>query len=179
MSEDEHVEEPELLFFENGATWYWLLAGPAAAITMVLIQYKAAVGFRPVVPSIFLVLVTGFLAMQVKAARIHTTVELTRESLREGAETILISEIVKVYPEPENSVRSGRNLEKWQSARALGELTGVPRGRTGIGVKLTNGRTAQAWARKHRELRAALTSLVEGDTAAAGDDGGDAGAGAP
>ena len=31
---------------------------------------------------------------------------------------------------------------KWQSARAIGELTGVPRGRTGIGLKLTGGRTA-------------------------------------
>jgi hypothetical protein len=46
----------------------------------------------------------------------------------------------------------------------LGELTGVPRGRTGIGIKLSNDRSAQAWARKHRELRAALTSVVEGST---------------
>ena len=51
--------------------------------------------------------------------------------------------------------------EKWQSARALGELTGVPRGRTAIGLKLSGGRMAQAWARRHRELRAALTELLE------------------
>jgi hypothetical protein len=111
------------------------------------------------VPLIFLVLVTGFLAIQVKAARIHTSVELTREYLRQGAETIRIAEIVKIYPEAE-----GREAPKWQSARALGELTGVPRGRTGIGVRLTSDRTAQAWARRHRELRAALTSLVEEST---------------
>ena len=37
----------------------------------------------------------------------------------------------------------------------------MPRGRTGIGLKLTGGRTAQAWARHHRDLRAALTPLVE------------------
>jgi hypothetical protein len=36
-----------------------------------------------------------------------------------------------------------------------------PRGRTGIGLRLTNDRTAQAWARKHRQLRAALTNLIE------------------
>jgi hypothetical protein len=80
---------------------------------------------------------------------------LTATYLREGTETILVPEIVKVYPEAE-----GAELPKWQSARALGELTGVPRGRTGIGLKLSNDRSAQAWARKHRELRAALNSLV-------------------
>ena len=37
----------------------------------------------------------------------------------------------------------------------------MPRGRTGIGLKLTEGRTAQAWARRHRHLRAALTPLVQ------------------
>jgi hypothetical protein len=37
----------------------------------------------------------------------------------------------------------------------------VPRRRTGIGLKLTEGRTAQAWARRHRHLRAALTPLVQ------------------
>ena len=61
-----------------------------------------------------------------------------------------------VYPEAE-----GTEAPKWQYARALGELTGVPRGRKGIGLKLTNARTAQAWARKHQQLRAALTNLVD------------------
>ena len=65
-------------------------------------------------------------------------------------------EIVRVYPEA-----TGSETPKWQYARALGELTGVPRGRTGIGLRLTNDRTAQAWARKHRQLRAALTNLIE------------------
>ncbi|STZ89058.1 conserved transmembrane protein [Mycolicibacterium fortuitum] len=37
----------------------------------------------------------------------------------------------------------------------------MPRGRTGIGLKLTGARTAQAWARKHRKLREVLTPLVE------------------
>lgn len=110
---------------------------------------------------IFLVLVSVFVGIQVKAARIHTSVELTEESLRQGTETILVSEIVRVFPEPENSVASGKSLAKWQSARALGELAGVPRGRVGIGIKLTGGRTAQAWARRHRHLRAALTPLVQ------------------
>ena len=37
----------------------------------------------------------------------------------------------------------------------------MPKGRTGIGLKLTNDRTAQAWARKHRQLRSALVNLMD------------------
>ena len=147
---------PEVLFYEPGASWMWLLAGPAAAIAMALIQMSSGYGFQWIVPGIFFVLVTGFLAIQVKAARIHTSVELTPDHLRQGAERISVDDIVRIYPEPE-----GRDAPKWQSARALGELTGVPRGRTGIGLKLTNDRAAQAWARKHQQLRTVLTRLVE------------------
>lgn len=147
----------ESLFHEVGASWYWLLAGPIAAATMLGIEINAGNGPQLLVPACFLVLVSGFLAVQVKAARIHTSVDLTRDKLRQGAETIDVDSIVRIYPEP----APGEEPPKWQSARALGELTGVPRGRTGIGLRLTEGRTAQAWARKHEQLRAALTELLE------------------
>ena len=147
--------EVEVLFSEAGSSWLWLLAGPVAGIAMMTVQITSGYGPKPLVPGIFLVLVSGFLAIQVKAARIHTSVELTAKYLREGTETILIPEILRVYPEAD-----GPDMPKWQAARALGELTGVPRGRTGIGLKLSNDRSAQAWARKHRDLRAALESLV-------------------
>ncbi|MDF2826111.1 MAG: conserved transrane protein [Mycobacterium sp.] len=204
---DNAEQAGEVLFSENGASWYWVLAGPFAAAAMFAIQITSGAGVQWVVPLVFLVLVSGFIAVQIKAARIHTSVELTATSLRQGMETIRVDEIVTVYPAPTNGMRSyyddrvlnraaGRNksnalanramkkagldpagnpdppekpapapepvsAEKWQSARALGELSGVPRGRTGIGLKLTGGRTAQAWARRHAELRAALTPLVE------------------
>lgn len=146
----------QVLFYEQGASWWWLAAGPASAIAMGLIQASAGYGFQWMVPGMFLVLVSGFLAIQVKAARIHTSVELTPETLRQGTERIRTDEIVRIYPEA-----TGAEPPKWQSARALGELTGVPRGRTGIGLKMTNDRTAQAWARKHQKLRETLTQLVE------------------
>lgn len=194
-------ERAEPLFFESGASWCWVLAGPAAALSMLAIQLSSGAGVQWVVPLSFLVLVSGFVALQVKAARIHTSVELTRETLRQGTQTINVDEIVKVYPEPEGGGRrhyDGRLLKKnnavtnralrragvdlsdledepeppapdtdqatvlkWQSSRALGELTGVPRGRTGIGLRLSGGRTAQAWARNQRGLRTALTALLE------------------
>ncbi len=150
------TQMPEVLFSEKGASWLWVLAGPGAGVAMALIQLSAGYGIQWIVPVLFFVLVSGFLAIQVKAARIHTSVELTAEKLRQGTEVTLTDEIVRVYPEA-----SGSETPKWQYARALGELTGVPRGRTGIGVRLTNDRTAQAWARRHHQLRAALTNLVE------------------
>ena len=119
------VVTDEILFHEPGSTWWWLLVGPASAATMIFIQMSSGLGFQPLVPAIFFVLVTGFLAIQVKAARIHTSVELTPTYLREGTETLLIHEILQVYPPA-----SGSEAPKWQSARALGELTGVPRRRT-------------------------------------------------
>jgi len=147
---------PEVLFYEQGASWAWVLAGPGAGIAMALIQMSAGYGVQWLVPGVFFVLVSGFLWIQVKAARIHTSVELTPDYLRQGTERIRTDDIVRVYPEAK-----GPDVPKWQSTRALGELTGVPRSRTGIGLKLTNDRTAQAWARRHQQLRTVLTQLVE------------------
>lgn len=155
------ADDPKPLFYEPGARWSWILAGPFAAGSMILIEMWSGAEIGYLVPAIFLVMVSGFVALQVKAARIHVSVELTKDALRQGAETILVREIVKVYPEAEHHEASGKELARWQSARALGELAGVPRGRIGIGLKLTGGRTAQAWARRHRHLRAALTPLVQ------------------
>lgn len=149
------------LFREVGATWYWLLAGPISAGIMLWIEKSNGNGGQISVPLFFLVILTSFIALQVKAARIHTSVVLTPQTLRQGTETIKVSEIVQVYPEPDHPQTLKKELERWQSARALGELVGVPKGRTGIGLRLTGGRTAQAWARRHRHLRNVLTPLVE------------------
>ncbi len=161
----------EPLLFECGASWLWLLAGPAAALAMVIVQFRAGAGFRLTVPMMFFVIVTAFMALQVKAARIHTSVELTRATLREGTELLSIKEIVSVFPEPREPVRNRGPIsswrvkpseapEPWQRARALGELSGVPRGRTAVGLELTGGRLVQAWARDADALRAELTRLV-------------------
>ncbi|OCB10872.1 DUF3093 domain-containing protein [Mycolicibacterium porcinum] len=150
----------EVLFYEQGASWAWLLLGPFAGVGMAVLQMTGGYGRDLWIPVLFLVLVSVFVAIQIKAARIHTSVELTAATLRQGAETLRVDEIVQIYPEA-----SGSEAPKWQSARALGELSGVPKGRTGIGLKLAGGRTAQAWARKHRKLREALTPLVEERTA--------------
>ena len=168
------------LFSEPGASLGWLLGAPIAAAAMIFVQVSSGAGFNPVVPLGLLVVLTFVFGLQVKAARMHTSVELTREYLRQGVETILLREIVSVYPESPDKPASGPlagvstlsllrgrvaidpdEAKGWQSARSLGELNGVPKGRKGIGLKLTKGRTAQAWARNHEELRRLLTQLVE------------------
>ncbi|EUA22503.1 conserved transmembrane domain protein [Mycobacterium xenopi 3993] len=110
--------EPKRLFYEPGASWYWVLVGPVTAVAMLFIEKSAGYGWNVLVPMVFLVLVSGFLAIQVKAARIHTSVELTEDTLRQGTETIKVAEIVKVYPEAEHAPDSGLPLHRWQSARA-------------------------------------------------------------
>jgi hypothetical protein len=147
---------PQRLFYEPGGSWLWLLLGPFAGIGMGLLQMTGGYGHDLWIPMVFLLLVSGFVAVQIKAARIHTSVELTTDILRQGTETVELNDVVKIYPEA-----SGAEQSNWQSARALGELTGVPRGRTGIGLKLDGGRTVQAWARKHRQLREHLALLIE------------------
>jgi hypothetical protein len=161
MTSSARDTEPKRLFYEPGASWYWVLAGPFSAGSLILIELWSGARVQLLTPIIFLVMVSAFVALQVKAARIHVSVELTEDALRQGAETILVREILKVYSEPENHVASDKELARWQSSRAIGELVGVPRRRVGIGLKLTGGRTVQAWARHHRQLRAALTPLVQ------------------
>lgn len=152
-------EDQPVLFAEQGASWWWLLGGPVAFTAMSLIQHNAGVG-SALVPLGFLVVLTAVFTVQVKAARIHTSVELTPVALREGTDTILISEIVKVFQEEPKKPKSSEPQEPWQTARTLGELSGIPKGRTAIGLKLTKGRTAQAWARDHERLKSELTRLV-------------------
>lgn len=152
---------PAPLFYERGASWCWLLAGPVAAVALLLVQNSNGMGLQPLLPMVFLVLVSGFLAIQVKAARTHVSVELTEETLRQGTETIRVADIVWIFPEPKNSADPLIRPERWQDARALGELSGVPRRRVGIGLQLTARRTVQAWARNPRGLRAALIPLVQ------------------
>lgn len=147
---------PQRLFYEPGGSWLWLLLGPFAAIGVGLLQMTGGYGRDPWIPLLFLVLVSGFVAVQIKAARIHTSVELTKDTLRQGTEKLDLGDVVKIYPEA-----SGAEAPRWQAARALGELTGVPRGRRGIGLKLAGDRTVQAWARRHRQLRGQLALLIE------------------
>ncbi|WP_405486359.1 hypothetical protein [Nocardia sp. NBC_00511] len=157
MSEATHAPAA-VLFYEPGARWRTVTYGPAlcAMILAIEVVRGGAVHWFGLV--FCAVLLGGFVWLQVVAGKRHISVELTEEALREGAEVTSLRDIREVLPEDDEE---SWDYEDWQSARALGELSGVPRRRKGIGLKLKDGKLVQAWARDHVMLRAALTAALE------------------
>lgn len=153
-----------LLYSERGLSRVWLMIAPVATIAMIITQ-------------IFLVgrgsdwwlwLVIGGLAqvfvwLQVTAGRTHVSVELTDQSLRCGDETLAVAEIAEILPgKAPDHQKKNAPIEgpEWLRAPAMGRLAHVPRRRYGVGLKLVDGSTVQAWARNDYALREALEPLV-------------------
>ncbi|WP_228823671.1 hypothetical protein [Nocardia blacklockiae] len=149
---------PTVLFAEPGARWRTVAYGPllCGIILLLEIVLRSQVHWFGLV--FCAALLAGFVWLQVVAGRRHVSVELTDSTLREGTETLPLRRIAEVLPEIDEE---SWDEEDWQSARALGELTGVPRRRKGIGLKLDDGSLVQAWARDPRRLRAELSAALE------------------
>ncbi|MBF6211386.1 hypothetical protein IU433_07510 [Nocardia puris] len=147
----------EVLFAEPGARWRAVAYGPIICLVVLLIEIRTGGQVHWFALLFCAVLIAAFVALQVVAGRRHVSVELTPSALRQGAETLPLSSIAAVLPDRDEQ---SWNDEDWESARALGELTGVPRRRTGIGLRLRDGGLVQAWARDHRGLRTALTAAL-------------------
>ena len=149
----------DVRFAEPGAHWRAVTYGPL--ICLIVLILELTLGHGPVHwfgLAFCALLLAGFVSLQVVAGKRHVSVELTGTSLREGTETLDLDRIAAILPEPDEE---SWDDEDWQSARALGELAGVPRRRKGIGLKLRDGGLVQAWARDHRGLREQLTAAVE------------------
>lgn len=162
MSEDALVGS-EPLFYERGASWYWLLAGPVSGLTMLRSSSSRAVAACGG-SSVFLVLVSGFLSAG--EGRAHPYQRRAHRGVA-AAKTPRWSRctIVGVYPgaptarNPVNragevAVRQGAGGAERGAARAHRYRAAAQR-----------RAHRQAWARNHRELRAQLTKLVEDRTA--------------
>jgi hypothetical protein len=147
-----------VLFAEPGARWRAVSYGPGLCLTILLIELVTASPVHWFALIFCAALITGFVVLQVIAGQRHVSVELTDSTLREGTETVALSSIEAVLPERDED---SWDDEDWESARALGELSGVPRRRTGIGLRLSDGGLVQAWAKDHRALRAALTEALD------------------
>jgi hypothetical protein len=173
---------PAVLFAEPGARWRSVAYGPLLCLVILIVELT--VGRGPVHwfgLGFCAVLLAGFVSLQVVAGKRHVSVELTESALREGTETVPLRDIATVLPESNGGASedptwlrklppsgppgapgsNGGASEDWQSARALGEMHGVPRRRKGIGLKLRDGRLVQAWARDHEDLRAKLTAALD------------------
>ncbi|WP_327149444.1 hypothetical protein [Nocardia sp. NBC_01329] len=142
----------EVLFSEPGARWRAVAYGPLFCVLLLIAE--VAVGATPhwFVLLFCAILISGFAVLQVYAARTHASVELTGSFLRNGPETTPVRSIAAVLPVDAD--------EPWEDGRALGELTGVPRRRTAIGLRRIDGELVRTWAKDHRALRAALNQVV-------------------
>lgn len=150
---------PTVRFSEPGARWRSVSYGPLLCLVILVLELVIRRGSVHWFGLAFCaLLLAGFVSLQVVAGKRHVSVELTDTSLREGAETVSLDAIATVFPEPDEEAWDD---EDWQSARALGELSGVPRRRKGIGLKLRDGHLVQAWARDHQRLREELTAALE------------------
>ncbi|MFE3192148.1 hypothetical protein ACFXHA_24280 [Nocardia sp. NPDC059240] len=155
----ESIDAPgAVLFSEPGARWRTIAYGPALCAIILLVEVIRGGAIHWFGLLFCGLLLAGFVWLQVVAGKRHISVELTADTLREGTETLALRDIAEVLPEDDEE---SWDYEDWQSARALGELSGVPRRRKGIGLKLTDGRLVQAWARDHVTLRAELTAALE------------------
>ena len=142
----------ETLFVEQGGSWWVVAIGPVLAGAVLVMDIVGPGRVHWLWISILGAIITLFSIVQVYAARRHVGVELTEATLQQGTLLMPLADIDTVYP-----ANNGSEHEKWESAPALGELAGVPRRRKGVGVKLVDGKLAQAWARDVERFRQELT----------------------
>ncbi|MEP9390672.1 DUF3093 domain-containing protein [Gordonia sp. VNQ95] len=142
----------EVLFYEPGGSWWVVAVGPVLIAAVLGMEIAGPGQVHWLVIGIFGLIVVGFSVIQVVAARKHVTVELTETTLQQGTKILALADIDEIHP-----ANNGSEHQKWESAPALGELHGVPRRRTGVGVTLADGSLAQAWARDVERFRNELT----------------------
>ncbi|WP_416061527.1 hypothetical protein [Rhodococcus indonesiensis] len=150
-------EPTEPRFHEPGARWRTVAFGPVlCAVALVVELATGPVVHWVALPVIALVL-SGFAYVMVVAARRHVSVELTAKTLRLGTEELPVEEIDAVLPAADPRAL---DPERWETARPLGELSNVPRGRTAVGLRLRGGALVRAWARDDERLRSELEALL-------------------
>lgn len=148
------------LYVEPGARWWPLSIAPALALAGIVFDAYMGNGLPVLMWLGSAAVLAGVGALIIHSARTHTRVELTAEALRLGTDEVALAEIVRVFPEAPSGRAKDDPREPWESARSLGGLSVVPRGRRGIGVQMRSGVLRQAWARDDSALRAQLEPLV-------------------
>lgn len=159
MSNDLGGTDP-VLFHEPGGRWRALLWGPAFCLVVLAVELASGPVIHWFALALFSLILVGLTYVQLRAARMHVSVELTTRQLRQGTETVDVAEITEIFPPAE--YKDGEyEPKKWETARVLGELSGVPRKRHGIGLRLVGGGLVQAWAKDDDGLRAALETAKQ------------------
>ena len=145
-------------FAEPGARWRSVAWGPAFALLGVVVEVTTGAAVHGWAWLGAGLLLGGLTALQVRAARAHTSVAAGPTTLRQGQTELALAEVAHVHG-PSARTALDDPWEPWETAPALGGPT-VPRKRTGVGLALRDGRTVQAWARDDEGLRAALRARI-------------------
>ena len=144
------------LFHEPGARWRTVAFGPIFCAAALVVELVTGPVVHWIALPILAIVLAGFAYVMVGAARRHVSVELTGSTLRQGTEELPVADIEAVLPPADDD----RQPQRWETARSLGELSDVPRGRTAVGLRLKGGVFVRAWAKNADELRARLGELV-------------------
>jgi hypothetical protein len=145
------------LFHEPGARWRTVAFGPLFCLVALLIELATGPVVHWFALPVMAVVLALFTCIMVVAGRRHVSVELTGTVLRQGTEELPVADIEAVLApaDPE-----ALDPERWENARTLGELSGVPRKRNAIGLRLRGGTFVRAWAKDDVALRTCLEGLV-------------------
>jgi hypothetical protein len=137
-------------YIEHGGTWrpFWLVAGALAAF--VVLDVVLPGGDVPALLwAVAVSAVLGILALGCLSARRVWTVRVDDDGLAVGRERVALDDIDTDHlGEVDSGVDAG--------APVLGGGWSLPRGRTGLPLKLTDGRTVLVPTRDPAALRAAL-----------------------
>jgi hypothetical protein len=137
-------------YVEPGGSWrpFWLVAG-ACALFVVLDALLPGGDIAPLVWVLFLVAVLGTVALGCLAARRVWTVRVDDDGLAVGREQVRRADIDADHL---RAVDAGVDA----GAPVLGGGWSLPRGRTGLPLRLSDGRTVLVPTRDPAALRAAL-----------------------
>jgi hypothetical protein len=141
-------------YVEPGGSWrpFWLVAG-ALAVFLVLDLLLPGGDVPALLWLVAVVAVLGIVAVGTLSARRVWTVRVDDEALSVGRERVPLADVdVAHLREVDSGVDAG--------APVLGGGWSLPRGRTGLPLKLTDGRTVLVPTRDPRALYTALMTRV-------------------
>jgi hypothetical protein len=137
-----------VLYAEQGASWWPLLWGPVFAVLGVGVELLTG----PVSVLFWSLVAFGLLiptALWVQGRQRLYSVRLTPAALREGRETLRMADIAAV-----------EGVEPRAGATVLGGGWDIPKGTTGVPIRMADGTVVLGWARDADALRAALHRLL-------------------
>jgi hypothetical protein len=161
-------------YVEPGGSWraFWLVAG-ALAVLLVMDLVLPGPDVPPLLWALAVVVVLGIVAAGALSAARVWTVRVTgpdadgddaRPALSVGRERVLLADVdtahLRAVPEGEAGVDAG--------APILGGGWSLPSGRTGLPLRLTDGRTVLVPTRDPSALTRALLAAAPGETGADG-----------